>query len=353
VNPLREVTTVGVINNAISAELIRQDLHARGIPLDSVALVLLRQTTEPWIDHCAAVLRYPGRPAQGALGQWRFFGYYYAAARLLRRLERSARLQHFYLVNNENLVTTHLLAVAEDLPQVDVSVLAEGLMNFQDIEPSSRAKWRWRVKPVVARLLRFRYRQPHGHLSGAFEPRVSRVVSFADEGLKAPSEKVVIRRFEPVQPIRPSDPEVALVVLTGLNQWMAPAAYSVFAHAFVGWLEAQGFRKIQVKKHPRVSAGLIEKLLDKYEEVGRGQTTEALAAHLEAGTIVGTCCTALVTLKLIRPDLHCIDFGSDYYSEHAYHGDDSVKTLLSAAGVSLVQMPGLRQPPRASTDASG
>ena len=36
--------------------------------------------------------------------------------------------------------------------------------------------------------------------------------------------------------------------------------------------------------------------------------------------------------------MQCIDFGSDFYSEHAYQGDDSVKTLLSATGVTLVQM---------------
>ena len=83
---------------------------------------------------------------------------------------------------------------------------------------------------------------------------------------------------------------------------------------------------------------MIEELLERYEEVGSGLTTEEMAADLEAGTIIGTCCTALVTLKLIRPDLKCIDFGSDYYCEHAYHGDNSVKTLLSATGVTLVQM---------------
>lgn len=344
------VTTVIVINNAISAELTRQDLLNRAIPLNSVAVITLRDVSESWLEQCAIVLPYPGRPAHGPLGQWRFIGYYRSAARLLRRLARHESIRDIYLVNNENLITAHLLNLAESRPTVSVSVVAEGIMNFQEIGVANRAGWRWRVKPAIAYLLAFRYRRPQGHLSGSFEPRVSRVVSFASDGLKAPPEKVVLRNFPAIVPLRQSDPEFALVVLTGLNQWMEPAEFEVFARAFVAWVENSGFRKIQVKKHPRVSAGLIEELLAHYEEVGVGRTTEEMAADLEAGTVIGTCCTALVTLKLIRPDVQCIDFGSDYYSEHAYHGDGSVKTLLSATGVGLVQMPAAQTAPSGQHD---
>jgi hypothetical protein len=333
-----DVTAVVVINNAISAELTRQDLVARKISLSSVALILLRDISEPWMEQCAIVLRYPGRPANGLLGQWRFFGFYEAAARLLRRLKENAGLRDIYLVNNDNLITTHLLSVAECRPAISVTVVVEGIMNFQEIGIADRAGWRWRAKPVVARLFGFRYREPKDHLSGAFDPRATRVLSFAAEGLKAPSEKVVLRPFQAIRPLRESDPKVALVVLTNWTRYMEPARLDVFARTFVAWVEGSGFRKIQVKKHPRFSGGLIEELLDRHEEVGRGLTTEGMAANLEAGTIIGTCSTALVTLKLIRPDLKCVDFGSDYYCEHAYHGDNSVKTLLSATGVSLVQM---------------
>lgn len=339
------VTAVVVINNAISAELTREDLELRQIPLNSVAVILLRDISEPWMEECATVLRYPGRPARGLLAQRRFFGFFRSAARLLRHLEKHADLRYMYIVNNDNLITSHLLATAYRCPDISVSVVAEGLMNFQQFGISNLEGWRWRVKPVIARLLGFRYRQPRGHLSGAFEPRVSRVLSFAAEGLKAPQEKVVLRHFRAIRPLRQSDPTVALVVLTGLNLWMDPARFEHFARAFAAWVEGSGFRKIQIKKHPRVSSGLIEDLLKGYEEIGQGLTTEALASDLEAGTIVGTCCTALVTLKLIRPDLNCIDFGSDYYCEHAYHGDDSVKTLLSATGVDLVQMPAAQSAP--------
>lgn len=336
---LDKVTTVAAINNAISAELTRQDLASRAIPLESVALILIRDISEPWMKDCAVVLRYPGKPAGRLLEQRRFIHFFRSAAKLIKRIEESVNLRHFYIVNNDNLITSHLLSVATDRPSIEVTAVVEGLMNFQEMGIANRAAWRWRVKPSLARILGFRYQKPINHLSGAFEPRVSRVLSFALEGLKAPPEKVVLRQFEPIQPTRDSDPDVALIVVNNWDLWMEPTKLEFFAKAFVKWIDETGYRKVQIKKHPRTSGGRIEELLGKYEEVGAGITAEDMASHLEAGTIIGICSTALVTLKLIRPDLRCMDFGSDYYSVQAYHGDDSVKTLLSAAGVTLVQMP--------------
>jgi len=332
------VTAVVAINTEISAELTRQDLLAREIPFESVALILLRDISEPWMDQCAIVLRYPGMPAHKLRGQWRFFGFYQAAGRLIRRLERESNLRDIYIVNNDNLITAHLISVAECRPAISVTVIAEGTMNFQEVGIANRAGWRWRVKPVIARIIGFRYRQPRDHLSGAFEPRVSRVVSFAVDGLKAPPDKIVSRQFQAVRPLRQSDPKVALVLMTNWDTFLDPALDELFVRAFVGWVEGSGYRKIQVKKHPRWPGGRMEALLEEYEEVGSGLSAEEMAANLEAGTVISTGSTALVSLKLIRPDLNCIDYGSDFYCEHAYHGDNSLKTLLCASGVNLVQM---------------
>lgn len=335
---MKALQTVAVVNNAISAELLRQDMAARGIALETSAVILARDVFEPWMESCAEVVRYPGRPAQGLFDQRRFFGFYCAAANLLKKAEREGAMRIVYIPNNDNLITAHLLSLAARNPLLEISVIAEGLMNFQDIGVANRQRWRWIVKPAVSVMLGLRYREPKGHLSGAFDAEVSRVVSFAAAGLKAPPDKVVLRPFKPVEPRRLPDPNVALVALTGLDQWMDPERSATFARAFASWIKRAGFRKVQIKKHPRVSAGLIEELLADAEEVGRGLGLEAMAEDLEAGTILGSCCTALVTLKLIRPDLECIDFGSNYYCEHAYHGDRSVQRLFAAAGVKLEQM---------------
>lgn len=333
-----KLRAIGAINNAVSAELFRQDVLAQNIPLKETIVILLRDLKEEWLADCAVVLRYPGRPAQTLLGQHRFFRFYRAAIRLLRDIEEANTLSHIYIVNNDNLITSHLLAIAAGKEGVITSVVTEGLMNFQAIGLANRNRWRWLAKPLIASLLGFRYRRPNSHLSGSFENEVSRVVSFTAQGLKAPPEKVVVRPLGHVRPTRPADPSVALVALTGLANWMPREKADIFAKAFVNWMQKQGFREVQVKRHPRVSAGLIEDLLSNYEEVGQGRPLEAMASEIEAGTIIGTCCTALVTLKLMRPDLNCIDFGSDYYCQNAYHGDTSVKELLNISGVKTIQI---------------
>jgi hypothetical protein len=45
-----------------------------------------------------------------------------------------------------------------------------------------------------------------------------------------------------------------------------------------------------------------------------------------------------VTLKLMRPDLRCIDFGSDFYCRTAYRGDYSVVEFLMGSGVEVAEM---------------
>lgn len=333
-----KLRVIAAINNSVSAELFRQDILAQNIPLNETIVILLRDLHEKWLEDCGVVLRYPGRPADTILGQRRFIRFYFLAARMLRRIDEANEITHIYVVNNDNLITSHLLIMAEQKEGIITSVLTEGLMNFQIIGKENRNKWRWLLKPSIATLLGFSYRIPNSHLSGSFEEVVSRVVSFSAEGLKAPPEKVVVRSLSQIKPLRRTDPTVALVALTGLANWMPREKADLFARAFFNWIQKQGFRKLQVKRHPRVSAGLIEDLLSSYDEVGKGHSLEAIAVEMDAGTIIGTCCTALVTLKLMRPDLICIDYGSDYYCENAYHGDTSVQQLFRKTGVKTIQI---------------
>lgn len=334
------ISTIAVLNNPISGALARADLEARGIPLSEVAVILIRPIRLDWFRDCARIVYYPTKPSNNLIGQRRFIGFYREAAKLLRDVERAQTLRDIYIVNNDNLLTSHLLHMARDEPSITVSIVGEGIMNFQRIERENRAGWRWRAKPLLAQALRLRYRTPQGHLSGAFEPEVDRVLSFAAEGLKAPPGKVEIIPFPKVTPVREADPGVALIALTGLAQWMEPDKVPPLADAFSAWVEGQGFRKILVKPHPHSPAGAIGGCLPPHEIIADRRSLEDMAADLEAATILGTCCTGLVTLKLMRPDLRCVDFGSDYYQVHAYGGDRSVETLLRAAGVEIVPMGG-------------
>ena len=331
------ITTIAFLNNPISASLAHADFARRGIPLKNLALIMVRPWRPAWADQCAAAVIYTAKPSNQVWEQRRFIGFYREAAKLIRDAIQTGKLEHIYTVNNDNLIASHLLQVAPGAT-ADVTVVVEGLMNFQDIDRGNRQGWRWRIKPILARLLGLSYRQPTTHLSGAFEPEVDRVISFAEAGLKAPPEKVECIPFPSAKPTAPANPKIALIPLTGLAQWMQPYRARQLAIAFREWLEAQNFDEIIVKHHPHSDAGVIEELLPAHRVLNDPRSLEDMAPDLTSGTIVGTCCTGLVTLKLMRPDLQCVDFGADFYQIHAYQGDTSVESLLRASGVNIVAM---------------
>ncbi len=328
---------IAVINNAISARLTRRILARDGIALAHVALIMLRDLKIDWAHECASVLRYPGKPAPGIFGQWRFIPFFAAGARLIRRALRDGQLAHVYLVNNDNLLTSPFFSLAETgSPQaVAMTVVAEGIMNYQQIDQRDRSRWRWLGKPLLARLLGLAYSTPRGHLSGAYQAGVQRVISFSAVGLKAPPEKVLVLPFSQPNPSVTPQADTCLIVHTGLWQWMDEEKYQRFAQAFVDWLQRQGFKRILTKVHPHVATGVIEHMLPTHEQLTDPRSVEAMAADIPAATVLGTCCTALVSLKLLRPDLRCVDFGADYYCEHAYHGDRGVIELMRGTGVEV------------------
>jgi len=328
------ITTIAFLNNAISAQLTRRDLSERNIPLSEVAVILGRDVEEPWLAQCARVVAYGGRPESTLLGQRRFVAFFREAASLLRQLFASGALRRAYIVNNDNILSAHILEMARRQP-LEVSVVAEGLMNYQDITVKNRAGWRWRVKPVVSAALGLRYRRPAGHLSGAYDPVVDRIVTFTLGGMKGPAEKMCVLPLPAATPRVVAEPDVGLIVHTGLWAWMSPESYRPLAEAFADYVRAAGFRKLYAKPHPRVETGILDQLLPPHEIIDTRLSLEEIAGDLEAGTVLGTCCTGLVTLKLMRPELHCIDFGGEYYCRHAYGGDYSVLEMMRGAGIDL------------------
>ena len=271
------------------------------------------------------------------MGQWPFLKFYRAAASLLRRLLKSGDINTIYVINSDNLLTNHVMSWAGKHPEAEVCVLAEGLMNYQDIQIRNRAWWRSAYKSLFSPLLGLSWRTPKGHLSGSFEPAVSRVIGFAP-GLIAPQEKVEVIPFPVVAPARPPQSDVALIAYTGIWQWMTEEKFKLFAESFVAWLKSRNYRKLLVKPHPHYSEGPLEQMMPEHEVVKETRSLEDMAADIDAATVIGFNCTALVTLKMIRPDLRCIDYGFDFYSVEAYNGDRSVEEILRASGVELIPM---------------
>lgn len=331
------ITAIVFVNNAISARMALAVLQKDGVPLEQVALILFRKLHRDWFDECGIHIPYPRKPSLSLMGQWPFLKFYREAASLLRRLLKSGQIKTIYLINSDNLLTNHVMNWVEDHPGIEVCVLAEGLMNYQDIQIRNRAWWRSAYKKLFTPLLGLRWRTPKGHLSGSFEPAVSRVIGFAP-GVISPPEKVEVIPFPVVAPARPPQTDIALIAYTGIWQWMTEEKFQQFAESFVAWLKSRNYRKILVKPHPHYSEGPLDKMMPEHEIVKDTRSLEDMAADIDAATVISFNCTALVTLKMIRPDLHCIDFGFDFYSIEAYKGDRSVEAILLASGVELVPM---------------
>lgn len=328
--------TLVFVNNALSARLAYDDLVRSGIPRRRVALFVLRRLNADWFDDCGLVLRYDRPAVHSLLRQLGATGFYLRASRTLGALLRSGNVRRVYVVNNDNLLTNHVLGWTRQARDCEVVVVVEGLMNFQDIRLRNRQPWRSRVKTVAAPLLGLSWDPPTTHLSGAYDPTVKRVLTFERRGLKAPIEKIDERRLSPVAPPHDKDDRAVLIALSGIWQWITPEEDEALSRGFVDWLTRQRFDRVIVKPHPNVAGGALERLLPPHERLESPESLEDLAERLTAGTVAGVCCTALVTLKQLRPDLRCVDYGGDFYCERGYFGDEGVTTLMRAVGVETI-----------------
>jgi hypothetical protein len=327
-----------LINNSVSARIAREMLYADGISLKRTALILLREVDASWFRECRICIRYGEKPKLNMLGQYKFIDFYVKSANIIKNLISENNLRVVYVVNNDNILTNALFIWSEDHKKLvpDITVIAEGIMNYQQIDVRDRASWRWRIKPVIAMLLGLPYRTPSSHLSGSFEKKATRTISFAAGGLKAPIQNISLVPYPKVLANHAPEPGTCLIVHTGLWQWMPESEYLVLAVSFANWIKEQGFTRIIAKEHPHIPTGPLKKLLPPHDIMEDQRPVEEMASEISACTIVGTCCTALITLKQMRADLTCVDYGSNHYCKHAYHGDNGVIDLMRSVDVKIV-----------------
>jgi hypothetical protein len=334
----RPIRVIVFITNAISAELAKRALEADKVPFSEVGLIVGRRIEVSWAADCAEVVYYNIAASLKLAGQIKTLGFYLDGSRAVRRWLAAGQVREIYLANIDNLLTNHILQWLRRGGKAKLTVLSEGLMNYQKIGIDDRAGWRWQVKPLVAALLGLNYAIPKNHLSGSFEPECGRVIAFAAPHIQAPPEKVQVLPFDVIVPTAPAESGTVLVVITGIAQWMTVEAFEKFADAFGAFFRSLKAKRVLVKFHPHYPSGGIESRFGDFETITDKRSVEGMAADINAETVVGFCTTALVTLKLRRPDIHCIDFGSDFYCEYAYHGDRSVVGFLAASGIEIVEM---------------
>jgi hypothetical protein len=327
------------VNNDISARMARAVLDADRISLDRVFLIQQRPLTIDWFSQLGKMIGYPHRSPS----RWNYYRgllrHFMAVRRAVMSLKNDTSIKRVLIVNSDNVFSNHLLNRSEAGKGPDIEVITEGIMNFQDIQLRNRGRLQILIKGWIAPLFGLSWIPPVGHLSGSFHPAVKRVHAFSAKGLMAPPEKVVTRTFQRVQVQRQPDTRTLFIVLSGVHVWMKPEDVEKFGNGFVSFVESLGFDQILLKRHPRFPDGpFISRIKGKFIDDPR--CIEDMASEIPASTVLGYNCTGLVTLKMMRPDLRCIDFGADFYGDAAYHGDHSVETLLTAAGVELVPLRG-------------
>ena len=151
---LAEPHALAIINNHVSLSMLLADLDIRGIRSTNTKVICLRKVRLPR-NEFADVLQYPDAQS-GVASRWQSMRFYRSAARTLRSWMSDTRLRHAYIVNGNNLLTNHLLQMAAS-SQFDVSVVAEGLLNFADVEVEQHGAWRGSVRSVAAPMMRLRY----------------------------------------------------------------------------------------------------------------------------------------------------------------------------------------------------
>lgn len=326
-----------LVANNLAADMARAALAHDGIALRDVVMISGRRLTQPWADQCGKYLQFERAASLRLAGQVKPIGFYLRAVPELKRAVNDPDLTDIYIVNVENILMIHALRFAEHHPEIRLTVLAEGNMNFQPMSPRNRTWWRWLLRPLAARLFGLSYRKPATHLSGAFEPRVDRVISFSSRHLQAPPEKVEVLPIPPVEPEVTPAADTVLVLATALNYFMTATDYQRFKAAFSRWIKSLGAKRVLVKLHPNYDTAGLEHALEGAEIYDEARAIEAVAGRIPATRVVGFWTTGLMTLRQIRPDLECIDFGHDFYAQAAYHGDPSIKTVLEASGVTIVR----------------
>jgi len=334
-----EIRAIALINNSVSADVLEKVLLIDNIKLEECYVVKLRAS--------AALSRnHPNAFVQPAVGYsihhlFKLAAFYFNQRSAIDRLlGQQNSIAEVYIVNADNLLCAHIInkiKVGLYTHHVRLSVLAEGFMNYQDITASNRSAVKNLLKLIGARLLGIRYTTPKAHLSGSYESCVHRVFGYWMSGLKAPAWKATTVPLPRVEVTVTPVPNSALIIMTGIHQWMSAEDFSRFKQRFIEWVQRRNFSCVYVKAHPNYKDGGIEAGLRDTTRWGDGRPLEKLAGEIPSATVIGFCTTALATIRQIRSDLEVIDWGSDLYVDSAYAGDTSVVTVLNALGVRLVR----------------
>jgi len=327
--------TIAFVNNEISYKVLLGVLKTKQLEIKTVALFVLRPNKSIDESKFKEVVAFDKKNNSYSFGDYIKAPLSFVRGfRRLKKLLLSNEVIEVFIVNNDNLLTNYVIRKTKQYGYA-VSVLSEGIMNYQNISIENRNKVSLAAKGLFSLFFGFIYEIPKGHLSGSEDKRVKWVYAFSQDGLKAPKEKiVVINAFE--TGLERQTRNELLIVLSGLFEIMSSTDYYEIVKKMKDFIDNSSFKRILIKEHPRVENDPILKHIHFDEILPKHEAVESVIQRIGVSCVVGSCCTALVTLKLMDPDLECVDVGSSIYIDKAYRGDTSVLNLLKGNGIRLI-----------------
>ena len=246
---------------------------------------------------------------------------------------RNSEITNVFIVNNDHLLTNHILHIHNKY-YYRISVIAEGLMNYQNITKKNRSAIGFFFKKILAFIFNIKYVIPKTHLSGAFENSVEDVFTFSKTGINAPIDKVrIVKNFSNTLNTSSNKCGV-LLLLSGLYTMLPSYEYSNLMILITNYIKNLNPRIIYIKKHPRYQFDPILDIFNDYIEVDQDIPIEEIINELEISHIVGSFSTALITLKMIQPELISVDIGYSIYSKYL-DGFDTIFDLYKSTNIEL------------------
>ena len=331
--------TIIFVDNQISIMMANAAIRSESIDYGNIILFALRDCDEDWFGLCKNVFRSPFSQKRSWKSNISLILFFIRSIRLIRGYLHRSDIERVLIVNNDNIIINYIVNnIHKQMKDVEISVLVEGIMNYQDITIRNRSKFNLAVKMFISLLLGFKYIIPKGHLSGAYMQQVKKVYSFSAKGLKAPVDKICVCELAVEKKITGVKNNAILLVLSGLYKWMPATKYDQYCDLFMKHLSTIKYSDVFVKQHPRcLDDPLLARLQNDLKYLDKDVPIEKMAGDIKVKQAIGFCSTALATLKMLRPDIECNDFGADYYCTEAYYGDDSVLEFFEGVHVGVIE----------------
>ncbi len=266
----------------------------------------------------------------------RAFYSYITAIFYLKNILKNNNIENVLLVNIDHILTNHMINIKKldkSFISTKYHVLAEGLMNYENVKIGHRKTLTIFLKHIIASFTGLIFKKPDGHLSGAYEKVVKNVFAFSKKSIQSPLEKVIVTNT--VKKATASDKNNTLILCSGAYTMLSVDKYSKICDLIDDYLSKNNFDKVYLKKHPRLNDDpLIDRLMN-FEEIEQNKPIEMILSEYPIKYVISSYSTSLISLKQMFNNLIAIDVGYDIYVS-SLGQDVDIKSLYKEFNIKMI-----------------